>query len=50
VYTDEKTVTIVFQGYNTPQPANNLGDYRTIARFQLNFPAGYFSPRSERED
>jgi hypothetical protein len=50
VYTDEKTVTIVFQGYNTPQPANNLGDYRTIARFQLNFPAGYFSPHSERED
>ncbi|HET7885258.1 MAG TPA: hypothetical protein VFL62_03430 [Bradyrhizobium sp.] len=44
VYTDERTVTIVFAGYNTPQPSNNLGDYRTIGRFQLHFPAGYFSP------
>jgi len=41
VYTDERTVTIVFAGYNTPQPSNNLGDYRTIGRFQLQFPAGY---------
>jgi hypothetical protein len=41
IYTDEKTVTIVFAGYNTPQPSNNLGDYRTIGRFQLHFPAGY---------
>jgi hypothetical protein len=41
VYTDEKTVTIVFAGYNTPQPSNNLGDYRTIGRFQLHFPPGY---------
>ncbi len=41
VYTDEKTVTIVFAGYNTPQPSNNLGDYRTIGRFQLHFPSGY---------
>jgi hypothetical protein len=31
----------VFAGYNTPQPSNNLGDYRTIGRFQLQFPAGY---------
>ena len=44
VFTDEKTVTVVFQGYNTPQPSNNLGDYRTIARFQLRFPNGYFAP------
>ncbi|WP_426419774.1 hypothetical protein [Bradyrhizobium genosp. A] len=44
LYTDEKTVTIVFAGYNTPQPSNNLGDYRTIGRFQLRFPAGYVSP------
>jgi hypothetical protein len=41
LYTDEQTVTIVFAGYNTPQPKNNLGDYRTIGRFQLQFPAGY---------
>jgi hypothetical protein len=44
VWTDEHTVTIVFAGYNTPQPSNNLGDYRTIGRFQLRFPDGYFSP------
>jgi hypothetical protein len=44
VYTDERTVTIVFAGYNTPQPSNNLGDYRSIGRFQLRFPAGYFVP------
>jgi hypothetical protein len=41
LYTDQTTVTIVFAGYNTPQPSNNLGDYRTIGRFQLQFPAGY---------
>jgi hypothetical protein len=35
--TGPRTVTIVFAGYNTPQPSNNLGDYRTIGRF----PAGY---------
>jgi hypothetical protein len=44
VYTDEKTVTIVFAGYNTPQPSSNLGDYRTIGRVQLRVPAGYFAP------
>ena len=44
VYTDERTVTIVFAGYNTPQPSNNLGDYRSIGRFQLCFPSGYFVP------
>jgi hypothetical protein len=32
----------VFAGYNTPQPSNNLGDYRTIGRFQLQVPTGYF--------
>jgi hypothetical protein len=41
IYTDSKTVTIVFAGYNTPQPSSNLGDYRTIGRFQLQFPSGY---------
>jgi len=44
LYTDSSTVTIVFAGYNTPQPSNNLGDYRTIGRFQLQFPAGYVKP------
>jgi hypothetical protein len=42
IFTDERTLTIVFAGYNTPQPSNNLGDYRTIGRFQLQVPAGYF--------
>ena len=51
VYTNERTVTIVFAGYNTPQPSNNLGDYRSIGRFQLQFPAGYFAPPYvERDD
>jgi len=39
--TGKNRVTIVFAGYNTPQPSNNLGDYRTIGRFELKFPAGY---------
>ena len=43
LYTDEHTVTIVFAGYNTPQPSNNLGDYRTIGRFQVRFPDGYLA-------
>jgi hypothetical protein len=38
------TVTIVFAGYNTPQPSSNLGDYRTIGRFQVWFPVGYVAP------
>ena len=42
--TDERTVTIVFAGYNIPQPSNDLGDYRSIGRFQLQFPVGYVSP------
>jgi hypothetical protein len=41
LYTDDETVTIVFAGYNTPQPSNNLGDYRTIGRFQVHFPDRY---------
>src|SRR6516165_9262844 len=41
IITDRSTVTIVFAGYNTPQPSSNLGDYRTIGRFQIRFPAGY---------
>ena len=44
ISTDRRTVTIVFAGYNTPQPSSNLGDYRTIGRFQLRFPAGYLEP------
>jgi hypothetical protein len=44
IYTDRRTVTIVFAGYNTPQPSSNLGDYRTIGRFQVLFPAGYVAP------
>ena len=43
-YTDSSTATIVFAGYNTPQPSSNLGDYRTIGRFQVRFPAGYLAP------
>ena len=41
IVTDSSTVTIVFAGYNTPQPSSNLGDYRTIGRFQVRFPVGY---------
>jgi len=44
VYTDSSTVTVVFAGYNTPQPSSNLGDYRTIGRFELRFPDGYLAP------
>jgi len=44
IVTDSSTVTIVFAGYNTPQPSSNLGDYRTIGRFQVGFPAGYVAP------
>jgi hypothetical protein len=44
IYTDQRTLTIVFAGYNTPQPSNNLGDYRTIGRFQLQVASGYFKP------
>jgi hypothetical protein len=41
---DSSTVSVVFAGYNTPQPSSNLGDYRSIGRFQLSFPAGYLAP------
>lgn len=43
VYAGDRALTIVFSGYNTPQPANNLADYRTIGRFQLRVAQGYFS-------
>jgi hypothetical protein len=46
IVSGRSTVTIVFAGYNTPQPSSNLGDYRTIGRFQLRFPAGYLAPPS----
>ncbi|HEY5139292.1 MAG TPA: hypothetical protein VIJ25_08260, partial [Methylococcales bacterium] len=53
VITDNKTVTVIFAGYNTPQPSLNLGDYRTIGRIQLKFPADYLKPpvseHSERD-
>ncbi len=49
VASDDATVTIVFAGYNTPQPSSNLGDYRTIGRFELRFPDGYLA-RPDRED
>jgi hypothetical protein len=47
-YNDSSTVSIVFAGYNTPQPSSNLGDYRSIGRFQLGFPAGYLASPSSR--
>jgi hypothetical protein len=47
IYTDSTTVTIVFAGYNTPQPSSNLADYRTIGRFQVQYPAGYVKPFPE---
>ena len=47
IVTDDETVTIVFAGYNTPQPSSNLGDYRTIGRFQLKFPEGYFKTHED---
>jgi hypothetical protein len=51
IYTDRSTVTIVFAGYNTPQPSSNLADYRTIGRFQVRFPAGYVArPRLTDRD
>ncbi|HEX4614330.1 MAG TPA: hypothetical protein VH230_00305 [Stellaceae bacterium] len=43
IYTDGSTVTIVFAGYNTPQPSSNLADYRTIGQFQVRFPMGYLA-------
>ena len=44
IVTDSSIVTIVFAGYNTPQPSSNLGDYRTIGRFQVRFPVDYVAP------
>lgn len=44
IYTDRSTITIVFAGHNKPDPSSNLGDYRTIGRFQLRFPDGYLAP------
>lgn len=47
---DDETVNIVFAGYNTPQPSSNLGDYRTIGRFELRFPEGYFARQDDDDD
>ena len=44
IVTDSSIVTIVLAGYNTPQPSSNLGDYRTIGRFQVRFPVDYVAP------
>ena len=44
---DERTLVIVFAGYNTPQPSSNLGDYRTIGRFELKTKPGYFAGRDD---
>ena len=46
---DGSTVTIVFAGYNTPQPSSNLADYRTIGRFQVRFPRGYLAPPAPQD-
>jgi len=51
IVTDRSRVTIVFAGYNTPQPSSKLGDYRTIGRFQLQFPDDYVArPRHLDDD
>ena len=42
---DDRTLEIVFAGYNTPQPSNNLGDYRTIGRFELRTEPHKFAER-----
>jgi hypothetical protein len=47
IVTRRDRVTIVFAGYNTPQPSNNLGDYRTIGRFELIFPRDYLQTGDE---
>jgi hypothetical protein len=48
---DDSNVTIVFAGYNTPQPSSNLGDYRTIGRLQVRFPPGYLAlPENDDDD
>ena len=48
---DDSKVAVVFAGYNTPQPSSNLGDYRTIGRFELRFPDGYLAvPDRDDED
>ena len=47
---DEQTINIVFAGYNTPQPSYNLGDYRTIGRFQLRTKLHYFAAPGEFDD
>ena len=49
VYVGRDVVAIVFAGYNTPQPSNNLGDYRSIGRFLLRFPNDYVSHEQDRE-
>ena len=44
-------LSVIFAGYNTSQPSQNLGDYRSIGRVQLNFPEGYLkSARDEDSD
>lgn len=47
---DDHTLNIVFAGYNTPQPSSNLGDYRTIGRFQLRAKPNYFAVDGDFDD
>jgi len=47
---DDRTLDIVFAGYNTPQPSSNLGDYRTIGRFELRTKPHYFAAPGEGDD
>jgi hypothetical protein len=49
VQVGDDMVAVVFAGYNTPQPSNNLGDYRSIGRVLLRFPHNYLG-RAEDQD
>ena len=49
VHVGREFVAIVFAGYSTPQPSNNLGDYCSIGRFLLRFPGEYVSHEQDRD-
>ena len=36
------TLTVIFAGYNTPQPKNNLGNYRSIGVTTVTLPVGSY--------
>lgn len=42
-YSDAHTLTVVFAGYNTPQPKNNLANYRSIGVTTVTLPATTFA-------